>query len=461
MTPSGAAGKAAHATNVAPVAPVTDGTLRRPDALTAPGHKSHTSHTSHICGRLWRPQKPHHTTPFLKRVWFVACGVAAMAPLPYPAHQVSQHQQCRRRSYGRLTPPLASSLPTPCRQGDRDMTLDSGIVTLARSTRIEDEVRRRGIKLRRVGSEWIGACPVCGGGKDADRFSINTKKQVWNCRGCEKGGSVVDLVMFLDNCDFPTAVRTLAGIEPGRPAPRLDPVRIAEAQAKAERAEIDELVDGHEKFLKAMIIWSEAKPIEETPAEVYLRVHRRLELPPGVSGQVLRFHPVCPFGSITRPCMIALVRNIETNAHQAIHRTALNPDGTALKIDGKTARLSLGPIAGGAIKLTDDAEVTICLGAAEGIETALSMQLTPEFGRSPVWSLISDSGVRDFAVLAGIECLWISVDNDKPDQRGRSAGHEAALACSRRWTEAGREVFRFVLDRVGDDLNDVVRRGAA
>jgi putative DNA primase/helicase len=338
------------------------------------------------------------------------------------------------------------------------MPIDSDTVALARSVRIESEIARRGIKLRGK-VEREGACPICGG---TDRFSVNTKKQVFNCRGCGAKGDVIALVEALDGIEFIEAVRTLAGIEPGRPAPRLDPVRIAEAKGKAERAEVDELVDEHKKFLKGMAIWLEAKPdIEGTLAWRYLIDHRRLELPPGVSGRVLRFHSECPFGPTRYPCLIALVRNIATDAFQAIHRTALNPDGTALKIDGKTARKALGPIAGGAIKLTDDGEVTTCLGIGEGIESVLSMRSTPELGYSPVWSLISDIGVRDLAVLAGVECLWIAVDNDKPDQRGRSAGHEAALACSRRWTEAGREVFRIVPNRVGDDLNDVRRRGAA
>jgi putative DNA primase/helicase len=152
---------------------------------------------------------------------------------------------------------------------------------------------------------------------------------------------------------------------------------------------------------------------------------------------------------------------IERGEPQAIVRTALNPDGTAVKIDGKTARKSLGPIGGGAIKLTDNAEITTCLGVGEGVESVLSMRKTPEFGSSPVWALISSSGVESFPVLAGIECLWIAVDNDRPDKHGRQAGNEAALACSKRWTEAGREVYRITPNRVGRDLNDVMRKRAA
>ena len=57
----------------------------------------------------------------------------------------------------------------------------------ARAVRIEDEVARRGIKLR-GGNERSGPCPACGGD---DRFAINIKKQLWNCRGCQHGGDVI------------------------------------------------------------------------------------------------------------------------------------------------------------------------------------------------------------------------------------------------------------------------------
>jgi len=335
--------------------------------------------------------------------------------------------------------------------GEETMPLDIDIISLAGSTRIETEVGRRGIKLRGK-VEREGPCPVCGG---TDRFSIHVRKQLFNCRGFG-GGDVIAMVQHLDGCSFVDAVHTLAGARPGRPAPKLDPVRMAEAQAKAAQTEIDQLIDEQERFFKAMKIWHEATPrIEDTPVEVYLRNYRKLDIPDGVSGHVLRYHPACPFGGGSYPCMVALVRNITTDAFQAIVRTALNPDGSPVKIDGKkTARLSLGPIGGGAIKISDDAEVAAGLTVGEGLETTIKGMMLPTWFR-PAWSLINAGNIEVFPVLAGIESLTILVDHDRPDRNGRRAGQAAATECARRWIAAGREVIPVIPLREGFDIADV------
>jgi hypothetical protein len=332
------------------------------------------------------------------------------------------------------------------------MPLDADAISLARSTRIEAELGRRGVKLRRLGHEWVGPCPVDGG---TDRFSINTRKQVFNCRGFG-GGDVIAMAQHLDGCDFATAIRTLAGIEPGRPAPKLNPGRIAEAQAKAARADLDDFIDENEKWWRAIKIWQDAVPIDGTPAETYLRAYRMLDIPDGVSGPVLRFHPACPFGRGTYPCMVALVRDVMTDEYQAIHRTALHLDGTPVKVEGATARMALGSTKNGAIKLTDDADVTTGLTIAEGIETTLGGMMTPRWYR-PAWALLSASNIGSFSVLAGIECLTILVDHDRPDKRGRRAGEAAAGECAERWAAAGREVIGIIPTAEGEDMADVAK----
>jgi phage/plasmid primase-like uncharacterized protein len=83
----------------------------------------------------------------------------------------------------------------------------------ARTRSIKHELRGHLSRMRQIrkSPEWVGPCPRCGGD---DRFSINTKKENWNCRQCKPTdikGDVIGLVQFLDNCSFADAVRGLAG----------------------------------------------------------------------------------------------------------------------------------------------------------------------------------------------------------------------------------------------------------
>lgn len=71
-----------------------------------------------------------------------------------------------------------------------------------------DLAKRHGADLKRVGDEWIGPCPVCGG---RDRFSVNTRKGVFHCRRAGTGGGAVSLYMYLTGKDFRTAILDLTG----------------------------------------------------------------------------------------------------------------------------------------------------------------------------------------------------------------------------------------------------------
>jgi hypothetical protein len=193
-------------------------------------------------------------------------------------------------------------------------------------------------------------------------------------------------------------------------------------------------------------IWSETVSACGTLAERYLEL-RQLSLPDRHE-EVLRFHAACPFGpGVRHPCLVALFRDVATNKPKAIHRTALAPDGK--KIDRKV----LGPKAGCAIKLSADEDVAEALTTAEGIETALAGMA---LNFRPAWALGDAGGLAKFPVLSGVGCLTILVDND-----ASGTGQAAALECSRRWTSAGREVFRVVPTTVGTDMADVVRWRAA
>jgi hypothetical protein len=294
------------------------------------------------------------------------------------------------------------------------------VADIARLVPVETEIARRGIKLRGK-IEQTGPCPRCGG---TDRFSINTAKQVWNCRGCARGGDVIELVMHLDSVDFGDACRSLIG-----------EVKSARKPQPSSRVS------------NGLELWRAAAPMAGTLAETYLR-RRGLDFS-DPDGRVLRFHPCCPFGpGVTHPCMVGLFRSVITDEPVGIHRTALASDGR--KID----RMALGRVGAAAIKLSADEEVERGLTIGEGIETTIAGMM---LGFKPAWAVGFAGGIRAFPVLGGIECLTILVDHDAPDHNGRQAGLQAAQECSQRWTAAGREVQRVIPRRQGDDMADLAK----
>jgi phage/plasmid primase-like uncharacterized protein len=92
--------------------------------------------------------------------------------------------------------------------------LSTAQVERARSTPIGDVIDARGIRLRGR-NERTGPCPLCGG---KDRFAINVKKGVFNCRGCNTGGDVIALVQHLAGVTFAEACAILAGGKPPTPS---------------------------------------------------------------------------------------------------------------------------------------------------------------------------------------------------------------------------------------------------
>jgi putative DNA primase/helicase len=236
-------------------------------------------------------------------------------------------------------------------------------------------------------------------------------------------------------------VRAQLGFPPFRPGqgPKVAPQR--------ERKPVEETPANDRE--PALRLWRQALEPRGTLVEAYLR-NRCLELPDEAANEAIRYHPSCPLHRENFPAMVCLVRNIITSEPQAIHRTALTADGTAIKRNGKTFRLSLGPIAGGAIKIDPDDDVTqgICVG--EGVETCLSGR---QMGLRPVWSMLSTGGIANFPILPGVDGLHIFAEND-----GASA--KAVEACARRWYETDRDVI-IVEPDTSKDLNDELREAAA
>jgi Toprim domain/CHC2 zinc finger len=324
------------------------------------------------------------------------------------------------------------------------MTILADRILAARAISISDVAQRLGLRLRcATGSEFVGPCPRCGGD---DRFSINWKKSIFNCRKCGKAGDVIDLVRHALGVDFREAVDYLVGEGPHDARPSLRVVPAAESHADA-----DEEAARHAAW--AMRIWSEGLDPHSTPVSTYLAT-RALELPDEAANSAIRFHPACPFfKGATTAAMVCLVRDIVTDKPVAIHRTALTADGQKAIVNGRD-RTCLGPIAGGVVKITPDDAVTTVLAIAEGLETVLSMRQIPEVGaRTPIWAALNAGGLAAFPVLSGVESIFIGVDADE-------AGRRAAQEVGSRWRRAGREGYLVEPRHDGQDLNDVVRRRA-
>jgi hypothetical protein len=184
-------------------------------------------------------------------------------------------------------------------------------------------------------------------------------------------------------------------------------------------------------------IWRSALPITGTAVELYLRGRG------------------CWIGDVEAlrflrdwhgwPAMLAIVTDTITNTPMTLHFTLLKRDGTGKAPVERPKLLLRGHRkSGGVIRLSPDDEVTMGLGLAEGVETALTV-MGAEW--RPVWSTIDAGNMRTFPVLGGIEALTVFADHD-------DAGLTAAHVCATRWRDAGREAVVVTPTGADTDFND-------
>jgi hypothetical protein len=195
---------------------------------------------------------------------------------------------------------------------------------------------------------------------------------------------------------------------------------------------------------KAAAFWSACAPITADGIAARYLTGRRCALP-HPDGD-LRFHPsALHWPTRTRwPALVGLITDAVTNEPRSLHFTFLARDGDGKAPLGKKARLYLPDHRkqGGVVRLWPDAEVTIGLAIAEGVENALSGARAFPLA----WAALDAGNVAAFPVLSGIESLTIFADHD-------AAGIAAAEACAARWTQAGREVRIWRAAIAGADIN--------
>ena len=212
--------------------------------------------------------------------------------------------------------------------------------------------------------------------------------------------------------------------------------RIRISGPRVGRKQNDE--DNVERIKLALRLWNQSRGTHRTTVERYL-ASRKLILPDHMADEVVRFHPSLNFEGRKIGAMVALFRDIATDRPSGIHRTFL--DNEARKLGCKM----LGRARRAAIKLDDDANVTLGLTVGEGLETCIAAWLA---GFRPVWALGSVSRIASFPVLPGIEAITILGEVDDG-----GANRRATEQCAARWHEAGCEVL-LVSPLVGKDLND-------
>lgn len=310
---------------------------------------------------------------------------------------------------------------------------------------IADVAQRLGARLKRIGPhEFAGPCPVCGG---RDRFSVNTSKDVWNCRGCCIGGDTIDLAQHALSLGFVAAREFVTG---GR-----EPARRGPTEARGRPPESRPQDEAHKARALAIAAAyvAEMRPIRGTPGERYLREERRIDT--DAIADVLErtdaigWHPAVYFHNEEHPLhgkRLGAIISVMTEAVTgqptgAIARTYLSE---GRKVD--KAKTLGSPT--GIVRLSEDADVLEGLFLAEGLETALTAMA---LRLRPTWATGGTAEMARFPVLPGIEALTIVSDHDPS-----GAGERAARAVEAAWRNAGCEVRIFRSDEIGD-LNDVLK----
>lgn len=375
------------------------------------------------------------------------------------------------------------------------MTAREDWIDRARSVSLVEAARELGAKLKGRG-EMVGPCPRCGG---KDRFSINTKKGVWNCRGSEGGGDAISLVMHCEQVPFLAAVERLTG----EPPPGED-TKMAAPDVRRERREErrekmldqvhEERADRVRKIASAADVWAERRPFFGSHAEAYmlrrfLRLTEEETMDLGFIPRLLYRGYATPEAKHATnlgefPCMVAAVRDVAGNLI-AVHRTYLDPERPAKLVppgdqEQNKAKKIVGKPTGGLIRLGFIGPV---LAIGEGIETTLSWhrlaRTNEDVSLAAAYSLGNiaggATGTRPHPEKPGTQ-----IGNGEPDMSdpgvvlppevkevillgdGDSdpyATKAALMTAGRRWRAEGRSVGIDMAD-AGDDFNGMlVKRG--
>jgi hypothetical protein len=314
---------------------------------------------------------------------------------------------------------------------------------------------------KREGAEW--KCGSIGGerGRSLGVRLFGPKAGIWSDFAAGEGGDALDLVA--------------AVLYRGNKKPALVWARewlglsdtAADAPQRAAPAPAKHVLDpdADERRAAALRLFLAAQPtLAATPAAAYLAA-RGIDLAElGRQPRSLRFHPSLWNRESGRawPALVAAVTNA-AGGHVATHRTWLAPDTAGIwrKAPLRNAKMSLGTIAGGCIRLwrgasrkpLAQASAGETVAIAEGIETALSVAVgCPELR---VLSAVSLGNMGRIVLPAAVAIVILCADDDGDNDIARRALDRAA----QHFLAAGHSV-RVARPPVGKDFNDTLRAEA-
>ena len=295
------------------------------------------------------------------------------------------------------------------------------------------ESRRRVVKGR--GRHRRADCPLADHGHRFG-FSIDEDRGLWYCFACGIGDDLLNLHMRLTGLGFVDAARDLGAVrDAAGPVPHL--------RQRAIVPRDGDLVDQQRKRAQAADLWGQARVlVVGCPAHSYLE-GRHCVIPPADGD--LRWLPELRLFGFDGPAMVGRISDvIDPRQGLGLHLTWLRRAGDCWR---RAERRYLGRKSGGVIRLWPDESVTLGLGVAEGVETALAAA----HAFSPMWAAMDAGNLADLPVLDGSEALTVFADRDES-----GTGQRAAASCATRWLEAGREVRVILPDGVGHDIADEV-----
>ena len=277
---------------------------------------------------------------------------------------------------------------------------------------------------RKVGKQWRCRCPSHDDRHPSLDIVDSDDNVLWICRaGCDSREIGRELYRLGLRPDLGKGSDYLAARRRHKPAPAVVP----------DRAKLDWLL-------------SQLRPINRTPVATYLDT-RGLDLPP--EGHHLRYLPPKPPKYIW-PCMVGVITAFEDAAQvQSLHFTRLRPDGLGkapLPEEKQRSYLQGFSKKHGVIRLCYDADVTVRLGVAEGVETSLAVSTSfrRTKGDQPVWAALDAGNMAELPLVPGIETLVVYADKD-----AGGTGRRAAQQLAARWARAGRDAY-VALPDIGD-----------